>query len=556
MISRPVNFVSPSTHASPDVNEATLAGDFRALANYIPHIVWTARPGGEIEYLNQRGQDYLGMTVGDIVRTGFDQLIYPEDLYAAKRGWNDSRERLANYESQYRLRRYDGIYRWHVTRAHPVLNESGGIARWFGTCTDVHDARFAADMLAESEDQFRATFGMAATGIAHFNVEGRCIRANDSLCLILGYARERLLKMSYHGIVHPDDLAGSHEVQRQLLSGIATHSQQEHRVVRGDGSILWVRANIAVIKRRGTPNFIMVEVRDISARKRLEAEIMGMRIDFDRQLQECTAQLAQAHALIENAALDRQRAEAEARASRAQMIHSARMSALGQMAGGLAHEVQGPLSHMHASADDLRDAAATGRMCPSRIRRTASEIISTVERLEHAASALSTFARENTRVAAEWASLREIIEKTLAFCRHRLSQAGISLRIDVPDGLQAYCRPVQISQVLLHLLTNAHDAVHGLPSPWIKIHAWRGDGRLHLSVTDSGPGIAPELADKIMLPFFTTKDVDKGSGLGLSISRDIVENHGGQLVIDAACPNTRFVIVLPEPQRGPYEEKP
>ncbi|HEX4924120.1 MAG TPA: ATP-binding protein, partial [Bdellovibrionales bacterium] len=111
------------------------------------------------------------------------------------------------------------------------------------------------------------------------------------------------------------------------------------------------------------------------------------------------------------------------------------------------------------------------------------------------------------------------------------------------------CRPTQISQVLLNLLNNAHDAVAEQTEKWVKLDVRDLGDSVELSVTDSGAGIPPEIQEKIMQPFFTTKQIGEGTGLGLSISKGLVDSHHGQLRLDAKSKNTRFVVLLPKTQQ-------
>lgn len=118
----------------------------------------------------------------------------------------------------------------------------------------------------------------------------------------------------------------------------------------------------------------------------------------------------------------------------------------------------------------------------------------------------------------------------------------------IPGGARRRVRPSQIGQVLLNLLGNAYDAVEGRPTPWVSLEARSVDGMVRITVTDCGNGIAPDVIERMMQPFFTTKPVGRGTGLGLSISSGIVDQHGGRLSYDDSGPNTRFTIEWPRRQ--------
>jgi len=120
---------------------------------------------------------------------------------------------------------------------------------------------------------------------------------------------------------------------------------------------------------------------------------------------------------------------------------------------------------------------------------------------------------------------------------------------EIPGDLKIECRPVEICQLLLNLLNNAHDAVENSQTKWIEIVIRDFDDKIELTISDSGPGVPDRIKDKIMEPFFTTKPKGKGTGLGLNISRNIVEKHEGTMALDQSLLKTQFIIRLPKYQQ-------
>jgi C4-dicarboxylate-specific signal transduction histidine kinase len=148
-------------------------------------------------------------------------------------------------------------------------------------------------------------------------------------------------------------------------------------------------------------------------------------------------------------------------------------------------------------------------------------------------------------------SLSDIVSETLDLCHARFANDDIKVYLaPLPPYWTVECRSSQISQVLLNLLNNAHDAILELKEKWIRVEC-ADIGTAHtIRVTDSGTGIPPEVATKIMAPFFTTKPTGRGTGLGLSISSNILTDHGGWLIVDQEASNTSFVITIPKKQEG------
>jgi signal transduction histidine kinase len=235
----------------------------------------------------------------------------------------------------------------------------------------------------------------------------------------------------------------------------------------------------------------------------------------------------------------------EVRQNQMQLAQSAKLSTLGQMAGGIAHEINNPLAVISGYAQQI--AAQTERAEPNvaKIRAQIGKVSDTIERIAKIVRGLRSFSREGDNLPLEVRPLGAILESTLDLCRERFRIHDVELRIRTESQPQIRCRDVQISQVVLNLLQNAFDAVEGLPHKWVAIETRELGDLLEISVTDAGPGIPPEIADRIMDPFFTTKDVGKGTGLGLSISVGILADHGGRLWLDRTHAHTRFVAELP-----------
>jgi PAS domain S-box-containing protein len=251
-------------------------------------------------------------------------------------------------------------------------------------------------------------------------------------------------------------------------------------------------------------------------------------------------------------AIERGQTERLLRDQQAKMIVSSKLAALGEMAAGLAHEINNPLAIIQCRAAQLSMMVESGQTTPALLDEVGRSIHATTQRISKIIRGLRSFARETEHEAKVRVPLAGIIDETLAFCKERFKSHAIELRMpQISQDLLLECRPVEMSQVLLNLLNNSRDAVEGMEEKWIEINAREEGERVLISVTDSGAGIPEEVRDRIMQPFFTTKAVDRGTGLGLSISDGIVSSHGGTLALDEASPHTRFVISLPMSQGAP-----
>lgn len=231
---------------------------------------------------------------------------------------------------------------------------------------------------------------------------------------------------------------------------------------------------------------------------------------------------------------------------RGKLEYTTKMSALGEMAGGIAHEINTPLTVIQLSAENLLETFSQGPEVPKEITLVSlNRIVKTVTRISKIISGLRSFARDSKDDPMVPTYVSEIVEDTFSLCREKLSHNSIQVKFVIDEEIKVQCRPIELSQVLLNLLNNAYDAIQEFSSKWITVEVKVVDQNVHLSVIDCGNGIPLEIQEKIMQPFFTTKDVGKGTGLGLSISKGIVEAHGGRILIDNKSPNTKITIELP-----------
>jgi PAS domain S-box-containing protein len=244
---------------------------------------------------------------------------------------------------------------------------------------------------------------------------------------------------------------------------------------------------------------------------------------------------------------DRKQMETELEVRRAQAVASARLSALGMMAAGIAHEINNPLAVIHASASDLMDMAETGTVPLKALEAASTRIKQTADRISKIVKSLRQTAREGSTDPFQRASVGDIVEQALELCRQRFRVHSVRLEIPIVDpALHISCREVQIVQVLLNLLQNAFDAVVECEGDrWIRLEVTNSEHSAVFDVIDSGPGVPPELKVRIMEPFFTTKPVGKGTGLGLSLSKAIVDEHGGELNLCEKDNHTCFSLLLP-----------
>jgi PAS domain S-box-containing protein len=248
------------------------------------------------------------------------------------------------------------------------------------------------------------------------------------------------------------------------------------------------------------------------------------------------------------------RLERELEEERAQ--RQQRIEVLARLSSGLAHEIKNPLAIIHARASDLQELAEEGEVERSEIAKTCTSIVQTSDRAIRILRGVAAMARVGTHDPMQPADVAAMVRQTVELVEGRYKVAGVRLDTAVPEGLPPLeCREVQISQILVNLLNNAIDAVEGdtRSERWVRVAVSVQPGtehenhidRMQISVVDGGPGVAPEHKERLMQTFFTTKSMGAGIGIGLSVSRTIAEDHGGQLELRESDKHTCFRLTLP-----------
>lgn len=267
-------------------------------------------------------------------------------------------------------------------------------------------------------------------------------------------------------------------------------------------------------------------------RSRRLRERLGAQAVLEHTVAERTADLAATNDRLLREIDERVTAEQKLRVAQRALIEANRLAALGQMAAGVAHELNQPLSALRGFAGNSLTFMERGRLEP--LKDNLHQIIGLIERMARLTAQLKVFAsRQSTslqRIPAGRASVRDTVTTVAGWFARRLKDEGISLRVSVAP-IEFPLEPQALEQVLSNLLGNAVDALAGESNGVIELRASMGDGELLLEVVDNGPGFPPELCERITQPFFSTKPLGQGLGLGLPIVSDLVEGSGGRFEI-------------------------
>ena len=228
-------------------------------------------------------------------------------------------------------------------------------------------------------------------------------------------------------------------------------------------------------------------------------------------------------------------------AEKLKLVHSAKLATLGQMAAGVAHEINNPLAIISFSNILLKKSERENIKS-----EVTNNIDDSVKRISKIVTGLKKFCRDTSEFNRVKVQLEKIIEDSLNLVQYRAKIESIDISISHIENHNFYCDELEISQIIVNLLNNAIEANLGNPDAWIKIYSKKNNPNIDLIIQDSGKGIDSKVLENLFDPFFTTKDVNMGTGLGLSISRSIAEAHNGSLKYNLEDGHTAFILGLPE----------
>ena len=531
-----------------DVTAAKQAeGRIRQIIDTIPAHAWSALPDGSVDFVNQRFVDFTGRSIGELLRWGWGSTCHPDDLPGYLDLWRAALTAGEPMESEVRVRARDGDYRWLLIRNAPLRDEMGNIVKWHGTAIDIEDRKRAEVLLAGE----KRLLEMIARG------DSRALIL-DALCRLV----EELATGSLSSILLLD------ADTNRLRHGAAPNLPKPY-VDAIDGAVIGPTAgSCGTAAYRAQPVIVCdiatdplwADYRDLALPHRLracwstpilssEGRVLGTFAVYYREPRSPTPQdqsVIEQITHLASIAIEREQAEEKLRGAQADLARINRVTTMGELTAALAHEVNQPIAAAVTNANacvrwlvaddpDLEEArAAAMRSVKDGMR--AAEIIGRIRLL---------FKKGTPQW--ELVDVNEVIREMIALLRSEATRYSISVGTELSANLpQIMGDRVQLQQVLMNLIMNSIDAmknVDGARELVIKSQREENE-RILVSVSDTGVGLPPQQADQIFNAFFTTKP--DGTGMGLSISRSIVESHGGRLWAAGNSPRgTSVCLTLP-----------
>ncbi len=439
---------------------------------------------------------------------------------------------------EFTLNRKDGSQVTVEIRTRPV--EIGGEKLVLGIARDVTDRRKAEDAVRENEAKYRSLIETTGTGYTIIDEAGRVVDANAEFVRLTGRkSLDDILGRNVLEWTAEYDLErNAREVKLCLENRITQNLEIDY--VGPDGHVIPIEIHANAIETAEGMRILAI-CQDITARKQIESQLQQAHSDLEARVAQRTAQL-------EEALKAQKAAEQEARQHLDELAHVARLATAGEMATGLAHELNQPLGAISLYSDLCINKISAGDEDPDNIVPILEKLREQSMRAGVIVRRIRDYVRkEQFRQGAFHIAM--LVDNVLALLDSDLNDDSISISVSIPDEVtEVLVDPVQIEQVLINLVKNAAEAMKNskVVDRRIEIHASnREDGFVEVTVSDSGPGIMEDAATKIFDAFYSTKQ--DGMGMGLPICRTIVEAHGGTIVLQQSDRSgTAFRLTLPK----------
>jgi PAS domain S-box-containing protein len=466
---------------------------YRQLAENSIDMIARHSADGRVEYASSASTALVGYTPEEL--TGVDpyEMIHPEDVPAVSSLHKALLNGADGVRMVFRERHRDGHYVWVESMARTVRHADRPVG--IQTVTrDISAAKRATEALQEAEERFRKAFEDAPIGMAIAGIDGAFQRVNRALGELLGYSTDELLQLGLPELTHAEDRRSQEEIDA-LLAAERRAVTLEKRFVRRDGSPVWIALSISLMRGgSGEPTGVLAQFLDMSERHRAEAEALRAQ-------------------------------QAAERANRAKSAFLARMS----------HELRTPLNAILGFAQllELEDLTPEQLDSAARIVRGGAHLVELID------DVLDISRIEAGEMAIELSAVPvgQLVDEVVSMLRPLAAERAIELRTETGDAeLHARADRQRLKQVMVNLVSNA--IKYGPEGSDVRVVAAReGEGELvRLSVSDEGPGLAPEQAERVFKPFVRLPEHAgvEGTGLGLALSRNLTRAMDGTIGVRPA----------------------
>jgi PAS domain S-box-containing protein len=466
--------------------------------------------------------EMLGYSREELQSHKWQEITHPDDIELTQRVTDallSGEKDAARFTKRYLHK--NGSVVWGDVSTSVRWDEAGKPLYFMTTIIDNTERVQAEEMLRDSEELFRDSFYHSGIGRAHAEpMSGRFLRVNPAFCEFTGYTEGELLQKTLIELTFPEDRESTFSLFRRLALQEIRTFMQEKRFIRKDGAIVWANVSVDMLfDDEGHPMIGTAVIQDITERKQAEQKLKEYSEHLEEMVEARTRELREAQE---------------------QLIRQEKLAVLGQLAGGVGHELRNPLSVINSAVYYLK---LVQPEASDKIRQYHAMIEQEVHNAEKIINDLLDFARLGS-VDRESVNILGLVKRVL---ERFPAPACVEVSLDLPEGLpKVFADPRQMEQVLGNLVVNAYQAMR--EGGGLTISAHQQMQMVAIIVKDSGVGISSENMQKLFEPLFTTKA--KGIGLGLAVSKKLVEANGGRIEVSSEPGRgSTFMVYLPVDDR-------
>jgi len=461
--------------------------ELRTLIDVMPAYVGTALPDGTADFFSQRWLDYFGQTREEAMGWGWAHVIHPDDVDRVVANWRAGLASGEPVEQELRCRRADGVYHWFLNR-NLALRDEGKIVKWYGILFDIDVLKKTESALQSREHELLGIIETIPSMLWSASPTGETTHLSQRFIEYFGASFEEIINRGWETFIHPDDREETVKAFARAISSGESYTPIQ-RLRRADGEYRWHHS-------MGEP------LRDPDGKI---IQWYGLSIDID----------------------ERKRAEDHLRDTRIKLAKASRLATVAELAASIAHELNQPLMSILANAQAakrwLNAAPSNVTEVNSSIERTIRDARAADETMQH----IRALFKQETLVKKD-VRIPDILNEVVRIVQEDPKKRAVPVECQFDEPLPPVpVDQIQIQQVFINLIVNAIEALEGQQvAPLVTVRASVTDSdRMLVQVIDNGPGVHDP--EQIFDAFMTTKK--KGMGIGLAVSRSIVEAHGGQL---------------------------
>jgi len=517
---------------------------FLALTNTCPVGIFECNPFHQLTYVNPEWERITGLMPAEAIGRIWTDFISPDQQDLVKR-------LLGNDDSQPGGDRVDcTLIGRHTCTVELSLNrvsdaESYTVS-YIGSVVDLTDRLAAQKELREKSNLLRDLTRSVPAIIWQLAENGDCVFVSDYFETVTGVPIETVLGRSWGRIIHPDDVHDSTASLEAVLSRQSQSSSYEFRIKGRAGDWRWMLTNCqAIYSPDGKFMGIAGHTIDITDRRQAELELLQYNTILEDRVNERTKELVNVNQSLRKEIENRQIAEEQLEEKRAEVFHFSRVSVMGHLSGELAHELNQPLNAIQNYVSSLSQILASAPVPDSTnyvLSKLSGEITRAAKIIRRTREFLST-----AKHKPELLSISELVSDSASMLKGEARRRGMTIQVvELFKGAKVLGDPVRLQQVLVNLVLNALEAMVDQPSSTktATIEIRESEERLLIDIRDTGCGVKPSQREHLFDAFYTTKPT--GLGMGLAISRGIVEDHGGTLNhVPRESVGSSFVIDLP-----------